>query len=198
MNIHTIRCALNEVLNEHFTVTSMESYNVHASQIRHREVRKKDIFGFDIVINSIMRLHVFAVVREGSVFFTRPKEGIREFIIPELRDHDFVYMIGDHFNTPQDIVARVIDTWLNNLASKHITGLLEFWCKESFNGYQYTLGYKVTFHHRHELTYDVLFEVCVMKRGRRETYRGLITQGDLVYVKNQNESIVSMEDIFGD
>jgi hypothetical protein len=196
MNFENVRTQFTDLLNEHFTVQQIKVYQVDPSALKPIELTSVPMVGIEFIINHSMHLHIFGVVRDGEIKFTRPKEGIRKFILQEVRNHDFVFRMNDKINTRFNLFARIIDTWLTYEASEYIKKTVSFWRSESKNNLEYCLGYKVLYPHRFTKTFDAQFEVHINKGGTYHIYEGMVINGALSEIRDENLQVVSPEKLF--
>lgn len=196
MNFETIRTQFTDLLNEHFSVQQVKAYQVDPSSLRPAELVAIPVIGIEFIINHTMRLHVFGIERDGEVLFTRPKEGMKNFILQELRHYDFYFKMNEKINSRHNLFARIIDTWMGYEAAEYIRKTISFWRAESNNPLDYCLGYKVMYVHRYTKTYDAQFEVSINKGGEYHTYEGTILNGQLHEVKDSKLQVVSLDTLF--
>jgi hypothetical protein len=196
MQIETIRTQFLDLLNDHFDVNSAKISTIDSSLIRNQELRDTEVISIEFIVNRTIRLHIYGIESNGEVFFTRPKEGIAEYIIAELRRYDFYFRMDGNINNRHNLFARIIDNVLGYQASEYIKNTLSFFSAESGNNFDYCFGFKIIYNHRYTKTFDAQFEVLVNKRGRYHTYRGDITNGDLQRVIDEDSCTVTMENVF--
>jgi hypothetical protein len=196
MNIETVRTYFTDLLNDHFSVQSVKSYIVNPAKLRNQGARGLDIIAIEFIINRTIRLHIFGIEQDGQFVFTRPKEGIADYIIAELRPHDFYFKLNDRISSHHNLIARVIDTALGFEAAELIKSTLSFYCSESGNNLDYCYGYKVLYNYRDTKTYDADFEVLISKGGIQHPYRGSILNGLIHKVTDENGNEVKMDKLF--
>lgn len=200
MNIELIRLDLSSKLSQHFSVQAVNSRVVNPYKLRNHELQNKLIVGYEFIINRKERYLTFAMESPltGEVIFTRPKEGISDFLSPEIRPQDFRYSLTGDVNNRNDVVGRFIESWISMRALQEMRSTLQSFADSINPNVDYCLGYKITAHHKHSKTYDSRFEILVRK-GNEDTYKtfnGEFRSGQLHFVSNQDE-IVTMEDVFG-
>lgn len=202
MNIELIRLDLLSKLSQHFSVQAVNSRVINPYKIRNPELQNKFLVAFEFIINKKERYLSFAIEHtNGEVMFTRPKEGIADFLVPEIRPHDFRYTVTSSINNRNDIVGRFIESWISMRAMKDMRDVIGGFANQINPDADYCLGYKVTAHHRHTKTYDSRFEILVRK-GEEDSYKpyiGEFKNGRLHYVSAKDlngDAIVTMEDVF--
>lgn len=196
MNFETIRTQFTDLLSDHFTVQHIKVYQVDPSELRPAELVSVPMIGIEFIINNAIHLHIFGIERDGEIKFTRPKEGIRKFILQEARSYDFYFKMNEKTNSRYNLFARIIDTWLSYEASEYIKKTVSFWQSESKNNLDYCLGYKVLYNHRYTKTFDAQFEVHIAKGGKYHTYQGTIINGALQEIRDEDDQIVTPDKLF--
>lgn len=196
MDLNAINTQFTNLLNDHFTIQLAKTYLVDSSQLKPIELVTQSVVGIEFVINHTMRLHIFGINKDGTLKFTRPKEGIKKYILQELREYDFYFTMDDRLSARYNLFARIIDTWLTFEASEYIKKTLSFWKSESGNNLDYCLGYKILYNHRYTKTFDASFEVLVNKGSSYHEYTGHIRNGELHEIWDEDKNVVSPEKIF--
>lgn len=196
MNIENISSKFMHLLSAEYAVQSAKSFMLDETHPRRGQLGSEDVLAIQFIINHRLRLHVFAVERDGEVLFTRPKEGISEFLISELRPYDFYFKLNDHINFQHNLIARIIDTSVGFQASDYIKKTLSFFSKEASQYCDYCVGYKMVHVHRQTKTYDATFEVHIKKGGDYVPYRGTITNGEIVKVVDGDGNTILLDKIF--
>lgn len=201
MNVELLRLNLVEKLTQHFNVQSVTSRIIDSSRIRNAVIQDKYIVEFEFIINKKERYFTFATeCSDRGVMFTRPKEGMSQYLIPEIRIHDFRYYLTDKIEDHTDLIGRFIETWIGFKAASDIRSLLKEHATVINPDADYCMGYKITTHHKHAKTYDGYFEVSVRKgnKDKYECFTGEIRDAKLYAMYDKEKNQVSMEDIFGD
>lgn len=196
MDLENIRTQFTDLLNDHLTVQQVKVYQVDPAELKPVELISIPVVGIEFVINHSMYLHTFGIMRDGEIKFTRPKEGIRKFILQEVRNYDFIYKMNDKLDTRFNLFSRIIDTWVTYEASEYIKKTVSFWCSESKNNLDYCLGYKVLYSHRFTKTFDAQFEVRINKNGVYHVYEGIVINGTLSEIKDDKLQVISPDKLF--
>lgn len=201
MDIEMIRLELSSKLAQHFSVQSVSSRIVNPYRIRNNALQTAIIVGLEFIINKKERYLTFATWSEenGEVMFTRPKEGIADFLTSEIRSHDFRYRLTNDINTRFDLLGRFIDSWISMRALNEMREVIRHYAEQINPNADYCLGYKVTAHHKHTKTFDSRFEILVRKgdEDKYTAYNGEFLSGQLHHVADRENVIVTMEDVFG-
>ena len=127
----------------------------------------------------------------GEIVFTRPKEGISDFLSPVIRPHDFRYSLTGDVNNLFDVVGRFIESWISMRALHEMKSTIQSFADNINPDIDYCLGYKVTAHHKHSKTYDSRFEILVRKgnEDKYTTFNGEFLNGQLHYVSANDEIV---------
>lgn len=198
MNVESIRNNLITALSEHFTVQSVKCHIIDGSKLRGNFMKAKQVLGFEFIINGTGRFHVYSMQRDGEYVFTRPKEGLSDYLIPEIREKDFYFHLDGNIMNKYNLIGRFIDNWINHVACCEIKGMVADWHEESGNDLEYCIGYKITKCHKFTKTYDAIFEVLVNKGADYITYRGELFNGKLYTISDNDGNSVAIKKIFGD
>ncbi|QYN80064.1 hypothetical protein PQD71_gp171 [Kosakonia phage Kc263] len=200
MNTELIRLELSNKLSQHFSVQAVNTRVVNPYKLRNNELQNKFIVAFEFIINRRERYLTFGMEspQTGEIVFTRPKEGISDFLSPAIRPHDFRYSLTGDVNNRFDVVGRFIESWISMRALHEMKSTIQSFADNINPDIDYCLGYKVTAHHKHSKTYDSRFEILVRKgnEDKYTTFNGEFRNGQLHYV-SANDEIVTMEDVFG-
>lgn len=196
MDLNSINTRFSDLLNDHFAAQLVKTYLVESGHLKSVELSNQPVIGIEFVINHTMRLHIFGIEKNGELKFTRPKEGIKKFILQELREYDFYFIMSGQITARHNLFARIIDTWLTFNASEYIKKTLSFWKTESGNNLDYTLGYKILYNHRYTKTYDAQFEVGINKFGVYHTYQGIILNGRLHSLVDEESRNITPDKLF--
>lgn len=201
MDVEMIRLELATKLAQHFSVQSVSSRIVNPYKIRNNDLQSVIVIGLEFIINKKERYLTFASLPKdsGEVMFTRPKEGIADFLTSDIRVHDFRYRLTNDVNTRFDLIGRFIDSWISMRALNEMRDVIRDYATKLNPDADYCLGYKVTAHHKHTKTFDSRFEILVRKgdEDKYTAYIGEFLSGKLHYVANKENVIVTMEDVFG-
>lgn len=196
MNIETIRTQFMDLLNDNFTVQSVKTFMLDESHPRRGTLSSENVLAIEFIIEHTLHLHIFGVERDGEILFTRPKEGIAEFLISELRPYDFYFRLNRHINSQHNLIARIIDTSVGYRASDYIKNTLRFYSKEAEHYCDYCVGYKMLHIHRYTKTFDATFEVLINKKGEYIPFRGTLINGIVTKVTNSDGETIPLDKMF--
>jgi hypothetical protein len=195
LNLDAIHTQFAAKLGEFLTVNSVKVKRANPGTLRDASMNGLEVACIEFIVNRDIRMYTFAIESKGRIAFTRPKEGILRFLLCELKSYDFYFYITESINDRFNLIGRIVDSVVGLMAAKDIKRRLQKACEQSGNDLQYSDGYKVTFTHRHTQTYDAFFEVIVEKHGRFVQYDGIIKNGQIVSLTD-DQGPIKLSDIF--
>lgn len=198
MNTSYLTYDLAAKLAPFFSVQSVKATIIDSSKFRQPIMRDKEVTAFEFIINSTERYTAFAMEAEWGVVFTRPKEGIVDYLIADVRSKDFYFKLTDNVYGKYDLVGRLIENYINATAAAHMHEIVLGWQERASVEYNYCLGYKITRHHKDTMSFDGVFEVLVNKKDSDYTkYTIHVTDGNAVRVFDHQGDECPIKHIFG-
>lgn len=202
MQVEKYRSDISNQLSKHFKVDQVKASIVPASQLNGPLLKSMIVYCYEFFINGCERYFTFAIELDGEVYFTRPKEGIREFLTPLIRNKDFMFMCtGDVYNR-KDVIGKFIESKINQISRDVMENAFRGVFSDNLGyddtAFTYSFGFKVTRHHKEVLSFDSEVELIVRRNTLAvsyESYRGQFVNGSLGQFKTKSGDAVSMEEI---
>ncbi|AEV89453.1 hypothetical protein OBP_016 [Pseudomonas phage OBP] len=198
MQVEQYRSLLSAQLSKTFKVDQIRASVVPPSQLNGPLLRSMTVYCYEFFINSCERYFTFAVELDGKVFFTRPKEGIREYLTPLIRNKDFGFALTGEIHNHKDVVGKFIESKINRDAWTIMGNTLaDELGDESMISFDYWFGFKVTRHHKEALSFDSDVELMIRRKDSPdiEVYRGNFVDGNIGTFRNKYNETVTMREV---
>lgn len=202
MNVETIRNRLSTQLRKHFPgLNEVTMALVSPVNLTGPLLRSEIIYCYEFIINNSERYLTFAVERDGVVYFTRPKEGIRKELSLMIRNRDFSLRLTEDVLNHQDVVGKFIESKLNHNARITIenlaTDLTDTLSVNLGEPVHVCHGFKVTQYHKQIMSYDLIVELLAKRnsQSRFERFNIEMLAGKINRVTDSDNKVVEFSDI---
>lgn len=203
MQVEHYRSMLAQQLSRIFKVDQVRATIVPASELNGPMMKNMLVYSYEFIINGSERYFTFAIESEGTVYFTRPKEGIREYLSRLIRAKDFALLYTGDIHAHKDVIGKFIESRINFSSRELMERTFEsaFAVSSALNErdsqFDYTFGFKVTRHHKEALTFDSVVELLIRRSGEVtfESYRGEFISGEMGLFKDKDGVEISVEEI---
>lgn len=197
MQIEKYRSDLSAKLAKSFKVDQVKATIVPPSQLNGPLLKSMTVYCYEFIINKCERYFTFAIELDNQVYFTRAKEGIREYLTPLIRQKDFSLLLTPDNYNPRDVVGKFIEGKINQLSREVMEQCLWTAFPDADDDFSFSFGFKVLRHHKEALSFDSEVELLVKRNGsvEYETYRGQFIDSRMGKFKNKYGEEVSMKEI---
>lgn len=203
MNLEIIRKRLSSQLRNHFPVVNEVRANIVSPlDLTGPLLKTEVIYAFEFIINNTERYHTFAVERDRDIYFTRPKEGIRQDLTLMIRTRDFRLLLTEDPLNHQDVIGKFLENKLCQGARDYVEEIVSAYtqyAKESLGkDIHICQGFVIRRFHKQVMSYDADIELLV--KGAEATeysrYTGRIESGLLKGLKDSKGTPVLPRDIY--
>lgn len=137
----------------------------------------------------------------GRWCFSRPKTGILQELVMEIRYGDFRFDLHERFTDANDVMGRFLVVAINARAESDLNKIMRDLIKSydaDEDDFNYTVAYKVIKPNKNNMGYTAIFQIHYKRESESswKWVKGRITSGVIEYIHDENERIVSLADLF--
>ena len=206
MEFNTIRSRVLMALTNCYRQVEINPLDVDISWIRENnrfEFVRCQMYGLEFFGDGHHRfimLYLFDA-DSGRWYFSRPKTGILEELVMEVRFSDFRFDLHERFTDANDVMGRFLVVAINAKADADLRKIMEN-LLDSFDAkresFQYTVAYKVIRANKNNMGYSALSQMHCKRSMDSHWHwvKGRITSGVIEYMTDEKERVVSINDLY--